>query len=434
MIDKAKLLCDIEPGAPMHDTVKRYWLPCGLSSDLPEPDSDPKPITLLGQDYVMFRNTVGQVAVMREQCCHRGASLLLGRVEDGGIRCIYHGWKFAPDGTVLEMLNCRNPERFTDKYRQPAFPVREAGGMIWVYLGPAEHEPPFLHWSFFDVPESHVYIGAPMFEANFIQVIESGLDSSHLAILHQAFGSAAVGRDLAPRFEAEETEYGCRYAAIRDVRGADGKMHEVARVTNFQFPSVCAVPGGGGLLYAVPIDNSRTIFYHIFWSMEAPVDKAQRDAFFGLDEYGAKTFGLGREHHGKPGTAMRENNFLQDREAMRRRETFSGLYPVIGEDAAVTASMLRLDAREYESLVPSDIGIVRMRRAMIANCEGVMAGQPARGLGPEMVLGQAQGVIGPDMRWQDLPGMLGESSALPNIDPSNLKKLMGSEPALASAS
>src|SRR5262245_20088350 len=86
------LLTRVEPGMPMHAAFKRYWLPAARSADLAEPDSDPVRLTLLCENYVMFRDSSGKVGILREGCCHRNASLVLGRVEDGGIRCLFHGW------------------------------------------------------------------------------------------------------------------------------------------------------------------------------------------------------------------------------------------------------------------------------------------------------------------------------------------------------
>src|SRR5207253_213506 len=128
--EKNELLTRIGPGTPMNALLKRYWMPALLSSDL-EPDGDPKPITLLGERYVAFRDSAGRVGFLDEFCCHRGSALSLGRNEDGGLRCIFHGWKYGVDGTLLDTPNVADPA-FKARVRQPSFPVREAGDMIWV--------------------------------------------------------------------------------------------------------------------------------------------------------------------------------------------------------------------------------------------------------------------------------------------------------------
>jgi phthalate 4,5-dioxygenase len=419
--DENMLLCNIEPGAPMHEAFKRYWLPVGLSSDLPEPDSDPRRVTLLGEDYVLFRDSEGTAALMRERCCHRGASLMLGRVEEGGIRCIYHGWKFSADGTILDMPNCQD-EKFKTRYRQPSFPVREAGTIIWAYVGPAEHKPPFPDYPFFEVPDSHVNIDIPVFGGNYMQVMEGGLDSSHLGILHaDTMGRAASeGSDMAnisavagvlvkqraPYFEVEETDYGCRMVAVRDIAAPDGTVQSVARVTAFQLPAVCYIAPDNTMLFAAPVNNGVTHFYHIAWKWDAPYTPAEslaRRAVGNLTERGMIQFGMSRDRFGKPGTAMRENNWLQDRDAMRAGTSFTGLVNFIPEDAAVTASAGPIYDRRDENLVPADIGLGRVRRVLSDNARRIQAGEPARGLVPETAPRPAMGVIGPDRRWQDIP-------------------------------
>src|SRR5260370_18103618 len=95
----------IGPGTPMGNVFRRFWLPVCTSMQLPKADSDPLRLRLLGEPLVAFRNSAGQPGVLHEHCPHRGASLALGRVEEGGIRCLYHGWKFATDGKTLDIPN-----------------------------------------------------------------------------------------------------------------------------------------------------------------------------------------------------------------------------------------------------------------------------------------------------------------------------------------
>jgi phthalate 4,5-dioxygenase oxygenase subunit len=134
-----EILTQVGPATPMGRMMRRFWLPVCTSAQLPERDSDPLRAGLLGESFVVFRDTAGQVGVLDERCMHRCASLALGRVEQGGIRCLYHGWKFAADGTVLDTPNNRNA-RFRDRMKAPAYPVREAGGLVWTYIGPKDQQ------------------------------------------------------------------------------------------------------------------------------------------------------------------------------------------------------------------------------------------------------------------------------------------------------
>ena len=109
--------------------------PVCTSAQLPAPDCKPLRVGLLGEAFVAFRDTSGRVGLLDEFCMHRRASLALGRVEKNGIRCLYHGWKFGVDGTVQETPNlCEG--RFRERVKAPAYPVREAGGVVWAYIGP----------------------------------------------------------------------------------------------------------------------------------------------------------------------------------------------------------------------------------------------------------------------------------------------------------
>ena len=176
-------MCRVGPDSGMGKVLRCYWLPALLSSDLPDPDGDPKHVQLLGQDLVAFRDTNGRVGLLDEACCHRGASLTLGRVEGCGIRCIYHGWKFAVDGTVLETPNVPDP-KFKSRFKARAYPVREAGGFVWTYLGDPEKVPAFPAWPWLDIPAEHRVNTVHIEGCNFVQAIEGLLDSTHLGVLH----------------------------------------------------------------------------------------------------------------------------------------------------------------------------------------------------------------------------------------------------------
>jgi phthalate 4,5-dioxygenase len=413
--DENRLLCEIESDAPMHDVFKRYWWPIALTSDIREPDSDPHRVTLLGEDYVLFRDNGGQLGLVRERCCHRGASLMLGHVENGGIRCIYHGWKFAADGTLLDMPNCAD-DKFKSRYKQPAYAVREVSGLIWAYVGAAEHKPPFPHYPFMDVPDGHIWIVPMIFGGNYVQTYEGLLDSSHLGVLHadalQLAGQNSandVGKMLsdqrAPEVEVEEAEYGLRYAAIRDVPNKNGGVDRIARVTAFQFPSTCYIAPDKIVIFSVPVNNKVTLFISIVWKWDEPFaadEIAQLSANGGTDAVGQK-WGLGRDYFGKPGTGTRENNWLQDREAMRMGKTFSGLINFSPEDAAMVASQGEIYDRSWENLVPADLAIARARRVQLENMRAVQNGEPARGLAPNPPARPAMGRISADLPWSKLP-------------------------------
>src|SRR5215470_12010701 len=133
--EENEVLCRVGPGTPMGKVLRRFWTPAFQLGDLPAPDCPPIRVTILGENFVGFRDTNGRLGVLDELCCHRGASLTLGRVEECGIRCLYHGWKYAVDGTILETPNLAT-STFRERVKHGAYPVREAGGLGWIYLGP----------------------------------------------------------------------------------------------------------------------------------------------------------------------------------------------------------------------------------------------------------------------------------------------------------
>src|SRR6184192_680014 len=100
--EENELLTRVGPGTPMGELIRRFWVPACLSEELPEPDCDPIRVRLLGEDLVAFRDSAGRVGVLAEYCPHRRASLFFGRNEEGGLRCLYHGWKMDVDGRVLD--------------------------------------------------------------------------------------------------------------------------------------------------------------------------------------------------------------------------------------------------------------------------------------------------------------------------------------------
>jgi phthalate 4,5-dioxygenase len=389
-----ELLCRVEPGTPMHEAFKRYWLVAGRVKDLGGPDCDPQRVTILCEDYVMFRDSAGKVGFLRERCCHRGASLCLGRNEEGGIRCIYHGWKFAVDGTVLDTPNTTD-EKFKTRYRQPSFPAVELGGLIWVYLGPKELQPPLPDYYWLHYDDSKRDIAPVMFNANYTQAVDGGADSSHLTILHQDALGRTTGRlddvrerilkNSAPRFETYPTDFGQFSVAVRTVPGADGEMIESARVSAYIAPSTVQVTGGikgrGGWGVATPVTSEKTIFYIGVFDKDGVGDWAdQAQRFQNIDDESLHRIGIHPNSPDREEKFSRANNWGQDRAKMKAGKAFAGLHLFIPEDIAVAESAGAIYDRSEENLVPADQVIVRIRRILMDIARDVKAGRQPLGL------------------------------------------------------
>src|SRR5665213_3474317 len=129
-----ELVCRVGPGTPMGELMRRHWIPAAKASELVA-DGEPVRLMLLGEKLIAFRDTNGKVGVMDHECPHRLASLFYGRNEEGGIRCIYHGWKFDVEGNCLDMANVPPHQDFKDKVKAGAYQVQERNGIIWLYMG-----------------------------------------------------------------------------------------------------------------------------------------------------------------------------------------------------------------------------------------------------------------------------------------------------------
>ena len=139
---------------------------------------------LLGEDLVATRETSGRVSLFANACPHRGASMFFGRNEEDGLRCVYHGWKFDTTGACIDMPNEPAESNFKHKIRITAYPAKEWGDVIWLYMGPPEHEPalPEMEWCL--VPQEHRHVSKWYYGANYLQGLEGELDSAHISFLH----------------------------------------------------------------------------------------------------------------------------------------------------------------------------------------------------------------------------------------------------------
>lgn len=358
--------------------ARRYWIPAATSDEVTA-KGRPKRVRLLGDDFVLFRDDRGRVGLLDELCPHRGASLVLARNEECGLRCLYHGWKIDVDGRVLETPSEPEDSTFKDRVRAVAYPVYEAGGIVWAYLGPPDRVPPRLNFDFTELPDSHRIILKLQIACNWVQGVEGVIDSAHSNILHadtfrptSGIDVSVLRQDLAvdrpsndtrPKLEVQDTDYGFRYAAIR-IPLVSPETQRYVRVTEFVAPFYSMFPapkGLGNVQVFVPIDDEHTLLYFIKCNYEEPIDAEGRELHY-------RWSGL------RPGVDVDEqfrtkrnrgNTWLQDRDAMERGEHFSGIHGVQNQDAVVQESMGPIYDRTKEHLGTSDVAVIRMRRLMI---------------------------------------------------------------------
>ncbi len=420
-----ELLTRVGPTTQMGQLMRRYWIPACPSRDLPHADSDPIRIRLLGEDFVAFRDSEGRVGVMQEACMHRGVSLSLGRVEECGIRCIYHGWKFGVDGKIQETPNIEG-DGYRNKMRAPAFPVREAGGLIWTYLGPPADEPPFPNYPFMRVPDSHRAIVRVVIHCNWLQVLEGGLDPTHVGILHQAINPLRVTEstpqlveqpsrlavratldafaaqsngsivgsafeDHAPRFEVENTPFGFYYVTLRKATSGDERLRYV-RVMAYCLPFINVI--NNQVLMYIPRDDESMTWISLSYDPDRELNDEALLQWMGLDEPGVLV--------GDAIQAYPENRWRQDRASMK--ESFTGIRSPAPEDCAVELSMGTILDRSKEHLVPADVAVIRARRLLLKSLRALRDGGELPGFGAEAGAGVegSEAIIGEDISWRTL--------------------------------
>lgn len=408
-------MCQTDAGTPMGEALRRFWIPV-LKSEQLEADGAPRRVELMGQTFVAFRNTDGEVGILDEQCCHRSASLVLGRVEDCGIRCLFHGWKFAIDGTILDTPNVSDP-RFKTRFRAKSYAVREAGGFIWTYIGAKEAEPAFPHWPYFDAaPDHRLTVSFVVDHCNFVQLGEALLDSSHLTILHQdifrqqsdsplAVNVSNAGVAADPRMEVEETDFGLHYAAMREVPTDRGPQME-ARVTGFFAPFHYLNANGNMVGIIIPMTDTRTLHHLVWWDDVKPLaNDPHRDAilsFAGLTDAIMHEIGIHPDTWHEPGKPNRMNNFRQDRAAMKQG-SFTGLPVFFPEDHAMLVSSGAIRDRSKEILAPADLAIARLYRVLLRLADTVGRGEEPGVLAVDpMTVSGLHGLLEDGGNWKDL--------------------------------
>ncbi len=359
---------------PAGKVLRRYWMPAALSDELI--GSRPVvPVTLLGERLVLFRDQSGELGLIGRHCPHRGADLCFGRLEDNGLRCPFHGWHFDVSGQCVEQPAEPEGSLMHTQIRTDAYPVIERSGVVWAYLGPGD-PPPLPEFDCFRAPDSHVFAFKGLWECNWLQALEVGIDPAHASFLHrflqdedpkEAYGKqfrdTSDGSDMPmtrvlrefprPEIRVEETDYGLRLIALRDLK--NGHMH--VRVTNQIFPCAIHIPLSNTMTitqWHVPVDDETCYWYSVFTSYADPVDKVtmreQRLKEHRLPDYAP--------------LKNKRNNYGYDPEE-QERETYTGMGLDINvHDQWAVESMGRIQDRTKEHLGRSDIGITRYRRML----------------------------------------------------------------------
>ena len=375
-------------GRPAGEVLRRYWQPAALTEEL-ERGRPVAPVTLLGERLVLFRDEEGELGLIGRHCLHRGADLCFGRREDNGLRCPFHGWLYGRDGRCLEQPGEPEGSRMRERIRTTSYPVVEKNGVVFAYLGPGE-PPGFPNFDCFRAPGSHVFAFKGLWECNWLQALEIGIDPAHASFLHRflededpkdGYGrqfrdSAADGSNIPmtrllrdyprPEIRVEETDFGLRLTTLRHME--NGLTH--VRVTNQIFPGAICIPMSREMTitqWHVPVDDETCYWYSLFTSFDRPVDK---------DTMRAQRL----KEHSLPAYAPlknRRNDYGYD-PGEQATQTWTGMgFDINVHDQWAVEGMGPIQDRTEEHLGSTDIGIVRYRRLLQAAMEGLAAGDEA---------------------------------------------------------
>ncbi|MPZ15063.1 MAG: Rieske 2Fe-2S domain-containing protein [Chloroflexi bacterium] len=395
-----ELLARTGPGSPMGELMRRYWMPALLSDELPEAAGTPIRVRLLGEDLVAFRDSEGRVGLLDESCSHRCTSLAYARNEEGGLRCIYHGWKYDVEGRILE-TPAEPPESMIRHHlKHRAYPVREAGDVIWTYMGPRDTKPDFPEWEWIGYPQEQRGVAKVFQECNWAQALEGDIDSSHSDYLHSS-DIRGRPRDHAPRLETEDTAYGFRYAAIRKP-DANVDRVQYLRVTLFVAPFYALIPPQRRGIASWGEAAYEIVNHHAY----VPVDDENHLFFtFSINRLGSNRAGSGRDgvpENGYRAPGNRRNVHRQDRAAMKAGN-WSGVQGIRAQDRAVTEAMGPVAPRWKEHLGVGDLAVAHFRRRMLDSARALLDGAAPIGLDasiPYRELHSEEKMVPTDWPWQ----------------------------------
>lgn len=379
------------PGTPAGSVLRSYWQPVALVEELP--DTRPsKAVRLMGEDLVLWRGPDGEYGLVGRRCSHRGVDLAYGRLEPEGLRCLYHGWLYDRHGRCLEQPAEPPGSRFHEKIQHPSYPVRARNGIVFAYFGGGD-PPPFPGHDAFRAPEAYAFAFKGLWECNWLQGLEGGIDPSHVSFLHRfldddprdEYGqqfretvegtdqslSSLVGERFRPDIAVEATDFGLRVFATRHLD--DDRTH--VRITNLAFPNAFVVPFGNTKVFTqwhVPIDDVTHHWYMILYDYQEPTDKQtlrdQRLAGVTLPDYRS--------------VRNRDNDWGFDAEEQRDL-TYTGMGLDINvHDQWAVESIGPVQDRTAEHLGQSDRAVTAYRRMLLRAIDDHEAGKATPGRSP----------------------------------------------------
>lgn len=385
------LLTRVGPGTPGGKLLRQYWQPVALLREFADGAAAGRPIRavrLLGEDFVLFRDEQGRYGLLDRDCPHRNADLAYGRLEHGGLRCPFHGWLFDVHGNCLETPAEPISSQLCKHVRQRAYPVIAKSGVLFAYIGPGE-PPAFPALDCLVAPESHTFAFKGLWECNWLQALEVGMDPAHASWLHRFFEdedtAASYGKQFRsatndteapitkvlrehdrPDITVHEAAHGLRIVTLRPL----GEAGTHVRVTNVLFPQAFVIPMSTEITitqFHVPVDDNNNYWYSFFTSFGNPIDKEamwqQR-----IPTYPPPAFRSRRN---------RANEWGYD-PAEQATQTYTGMgFDINVHDQWACESQGPIQDRTREHLGTSDKAIIAFRRMLKDGIEKVSAGGTA---------------------------------------------------------
>jgi len=406
--EENEILTRTGSGTPMGELLRRFWLPALLADELPTPDCPPVRVRLLCEDLVAFRDTDGRLGLLSAYCAHRRAHLFFGRNEECGLRCIYHGWKYDVEGNCVDLPTEPSESNFKDKVKLTAYSLREAGGIIWAYMGPKGRMPELPRLPITQVPPDHKFVIKRLQESNYAQALEGGIDSAHTRFLHgyldaykhsDTYMKATESlrkrfiddpdsltppeldtlfrmTDKAPRVMAQRTNYGLAIGA----RGTISDQNYYWRINQFLMPFYTMPPRDPGGHAFVPIDDENCWVWTFRVETKRPLTADEVYAMRTGKTDGR--FGAPVDKEYKP-LANKANDFQIDRE-LQRSYNFTGIIGTGNQDMAAQVSMGAITDRTQEMLGVTDVGIIEMRKLLLNAASDLCEGkEPSEALNPD---------------------------------------------------
>jgi phthalate 4,5-dioxygenase oxygenase subunit len=395
MLSKAdnEFLTQAGAGTPMGALLRRFWMPALLSSELPERDGPPRKIRIMGEDLLAFRDTNGRIGIVEPHCPHRGAGLYFGRNEECGLRCAFHGWKFDVEGNCVDLPILPPESGYKETVKLLAYPTREWGDIVWVYMGPREEMPELPQLELGLVPAAHRYVSKKWQDCNWVQSLEGAIDTAHFSFLHNIPSkdtatrldvlrqSSAIGAqkeledrirwvmaDPRPKFAIRGHDTGLVIGAARKTDSTDLYW----RIAQFLMPNHALVPVAfpGDVYHGqawLPVDDTNCWIFTYSWVPDRPLTNTERTKYAtGLslhaevdDEY-------------MPVRNIR-NDYMIDRES-QKTVSYTGIKGVSEQDAAIQDSQGPIQDRTREHLGPTDIGIVEFRKMIMGAARALRDG------------------------------------------------------------